>query len=268
MTAVTVIGSRNSMPEKKLSLSVAIITKNEEERLADCLASVSFADEVVVVDSGSMDRTVEIASRLGAQVFDEPWQGFGRQKQLAIDKCTNDWVLVLDADERVTPEAFVEIEKILNDPGEYVAFSLPRKNYFCGRWLRHAGWWPDRVVRLFRKDRAKMSERLVHESLDVDGQVGEINAPLIHYANRNLEQTLAKVNKYSSAGAEELFANGVKASLLKAILRAKWAFWNNYLIRLGFLDGGEGFVQAVTDAMNVFFKYVKLRELAKNQEKQ
>ncbi|HIJ77970.1 MAG: glycosyltransferase family 2 protein [Desulfobulbaceae bacterium] len=254
------------MSEAKLPLSVAIITKNEEERLADCLASVLFADEVVVVDSGSVDRTVEIAGQYGAVVYDEPWLGFGRQKQLAIDRCKNDWVLVLDADERVSPEAFVEIEKILADPGKYVAFSLPRKNFFCGKWLKHAGWWPDRVIRLFRKDRAHMSERLVHEALVVDGEVGFIDAPLTHYANRNLEQTLDKINRYSSAGAEELFKRGVTASLLKAVLRAKWAFWNNYLFRLGFMDGPEGFIQAATDAINVFFKYAKLRELAKNQE--
>ncbi len=254
------------MTTEKLPLSVAIITKNEEERLPECLASIAFAGEVVVVDSGSTDRTVEIAQEFGAEVFVEPWQGFGRQKQMAIDRCRHDWVLVLDADERVSPEAQAEIVAVLAT-GPCVAYSFPRKNYFCGRWLKHAGWWPDRVVRLFRKDSAKMSERAVHESLAVHGPAGELQQPLIHYANKGLAQTLDKVNQYSSAGAEELFAQGKSASVLTALVRAKWAFLYNYILRGGFLDGGEGFVMAISDFMNVFFKYAKLRELQKQKEK-
>ena len=254
------------MPSDKLPLSVAIITKNEEDRLPECLAGVAFADEVVVVDSGSTDRTVEIARAFGAVVYIEPWQGFGRQKQLAIDRCRHDWVLVLDADERVAPETQWEIREALA-AGSSVAYSLPRKNYFCGRWLRHAGWWPDRVIRLFRKDCARMSERSVHESLEVHGPVGALRHPLIHYANKDLAQTLSKVNHYSSAGANELFAQGQKASVVKALLRAAWSFFHNYILRGGFLDRGEGFIMAVSDFMNVFFKYAKLRELQKQKEK-
>jgi len=254
------------MPSDKLLLSVAIITKNEEDRLPECLASVAFAAEVVVVDSGSTDRTVEIAQEFGVVVHVEPWQGFGRQKQLAIDRCRHDWVLVLDADERVGVEAQWEIREALAT-GSSVAYSFPRKNYFCGRWLRHAGWWPDRVVRLFRKDSARMSEREVHESLEVHGPVGELRQPLIHYANKDLAQTLDKVNHYSSAGANELFAQGKSASIAKALLRAAWAFLHGYILRGGFLDRGEGFIMAVSDFMNVFFKYAKLRELHKQKEK-
>ena len=254
------------MPSNKLSLSVAIITKNEEDRLPECLASVSFAAEVVVVDSGSTDRTVAIAREFGAVVYEEAWQGFGRQKQLAIDRCSHDWVLVLDADERVTAEARQEISEVLAT-GSCVAYSFPRKNYFCGRWLKHAGWWPDRVVRLFRKDSARMSQRSVHESLEVHGPVGNLQHPLIHFANNGLEQTLNKVNHYSSAGAKELFAQGKTASITKALLRAAWAFFYNYILRGGFLDRGEGFVVAVSDFMNVFFKFAKLRELQKQKEK-
>jgi len=254
------------MQTEKLPLSVAIITKNEENRLPDCLASVSFADEVVVVDSGSTDRTVEIARRFGARVHDEPWQGFGRQKQMAIDRCRHDWVLVLDADERVASAARAEIEEVLAT-GSCVAYSFPRKNYFCGRWLKHAGWWPDRVVRLFRKESARMSSSLVHESLEVHGPVGKLHNPLIHHANRGLEQTLDKVNHYSSAGAAELFAQGKTASATKALLRAAWTFFHGYILRGGFLDRGEGFIMAVSDFMNVFFKYAKLRELQKQKEK-
>lgn len=254
------------MPKDQLPLSVAIITKNEEERLGECLASVAFAAEVVVVDSGSTDRTREIARQFGAAVYEEPWQGFGRQKQLAIDRCRHDWVLVLDADERVAPETQWEIREALA-AGTSVAYSLPRKNYFCGRWLKYAGWWPDRVVRLFRKDSARMSERSVHESLEVHGPVGALRQPLIHYANQDLAQTLGKVNHYSSAGANELFAQGKNASAAKALLRAAWAFFHNYILRGGFLDKGEGLIMAVSDFMNVFFKYAKLRELHRQKEK-
>ena len=254
------------MSSDKLPLSVAIITKNEEDRLPECLASVSFAAEVVVVDSESTDRTVEIARAFGAVVHVEPWQGFGRQKQLAIDYCRHDWVLVLDADERVGPEAQAEIKEALTT-GSSVAYSFPRKNYFCGRWLKHAGWWPDRVIRLFRKDFARMSERSVHESLEVHGPVGDLRQPLIHYANNGLEQSLNKVNHYSSAGAEELFVQGATASVAKALLRAVWSFLHGYILRGGFLDRGEGFIMAVSDFMNVFFKYAKLRELQKQKEK-
>ncbi len=251
---------------KKLPLSVAIITKNEEDRLPDCLGSVVFAEEVVVVDSGSTDRTVAIAKECGAKVFEEAWHGFGPQKQMAIDNCSNDWVLVLDADERVSEELAGEIAQVLGENAPLVAYSVPRKNYFCGRWLKHAGWWPDRVVRLFLKDKARMSQRLVHEAVETEGPVADLSSPLIHFANKGLEQTLDKVNKYSTAGAEELYGKGKSATVFKAILRAKWAFFHNYILRRGILDGPEGFVMAISDFMNVFFKYAKLRELQKNRK--
>lgn len=247
------------MAAEKKSFSVAIITKNEEDRLPECLASVSVADEVVVVDSGSTDRTVQIAREHGARVFVETWRGFGRQKQFAIDQCRNQWVLVLDADERLPVGTAEEIETVLRAP-LHAAYSLPRKNFFCGRWLKRAGWWPDRVVRLFDKTRARMSDRLVHEGLVVEGSVGQLRGVITHHANRDLAHTLAKINSYSSAGAAELARSGRKGSLFQAIFRSVWAFVHNYLLRRGFLDGKEGFMQAVCDAVNVFFKYAKLWE--------
>ena len=246
---------------RKLPLSVAIITKNEEERLPDCLASVAFADDVVVVDAESHDRTPDIAKTAGARLFVEPWQGFGAQKQFAIDQCKHLWVLVLDADERIPPETATEITALLNAEPDHAAYNLPRKNFFSGRWMRHAGWWPDRVVRLFRTDLGKMSDHLVHESLQIDGSVGELLNPIVHLTNRNLQQTMDKVNHYSTAGAEEMFARGETASIMKAVARGSWAFFYNYLFRLGFLDGGQGLVVSFTDGANKFLKYAKLTEM-------
>jgi hypothetical protein len=249
-------------------LSVAIITNNEEYRLVACLESVSFAAEIIVVDSGSTDMTVEIAKRFGAEVYHESWRGFGRQKQSAINHCTQPWILVLDADERVTSELAVEIQTVITSSPSCCSFRIPRKNLFCGRWLKHAGWWPDRVVRLFRKGSARMSDRLVHESLMVDGNVAELRFPLLHYTNRDLRQTLEKINLYSSAGAEELHKRGVSASLSMAMTHTAWSFVNNYVIRLGMLDGGPGLVQAMTDAVNTLFKYLKLWEMGQPSDNQ
>jgi hypothetical protein len=250
-----------------LPLSVAIITRNEEVRLPECLASTVMAAEVVVVDSGSSDRTVEIAQTFGAKVYHENWSGFGLQKQKAIDHCTQPWVLVLDADERLTPELMTEICGALAQSGSVAAWSIPRKNYFCGHWLRHAGWWPDRVVRLFRRGSARMSERMVHESLIVTGPVAALHSPLLHYTNWDLTQTLTKINHYSSAGAEELDRRGVRGSVVKAGVRAAWAFFNCYFLRAGILDGAPGLVQAQTHAVNTLFKYLKLWEL-QHQDRQ
>ncbi len=246
--------------DEKIPLSVAIIAFNEEDRLPDCLASVAFAAEVVVVDSGSSDRTAVIAREAGARVFDEPWRGFGAQKQFAIDQCSQEWILVLDADERLAPETAAAIAGVIASP-RFDAYRLPRKNIFSGRWIRRMGWWPDRVVRLFRRGRARMSPHQVHESLEVDGPVGDIAAPIIHLTNRDLAHTLDKVNRYSSIGAAEMQARGRRCGTAGAFARAAWVFFHDYVFRAGFLDGGQGLVVAVSDAVNQFFKYAKLKEM-------
>ncbi len=242
-------------------LSVAVITLNEAGRLPACLASVAgVADEVVVVDAGSADRTRELARKAGARVVVREWEGFGRQKQFAVSLCRNRWVLVLDADERLSAEAGREIATVLQRPG-HAAYSLPRKNLFCGRWLRHGGWWPDRVVRLFDRQRARFSDRLVHEEVVVNGPVGELAAPIVHIANRDLRHTLEKINRYSTAGARQMAAAGRATTLPAAVAHGAWAFVHDYFVRQGFRDGGPGFVQAACNAVNVFFKYAKLWEM-------
>lgn len=251
----------------KLPLSVAIITLNEQERLRDCLQSVLFAQEIVVVDSHSTDQTVAIAEEFGAKVFQEKWLGFGRQKQLAIDRCTNQWVFILDADERLAAGAAQEIGAIITGGSSpYRAFQLPRKNFFLGRWIKQAGWWPDYVIRLINTRHCRMNQNLVHEALEIDGQVGTLATPLLHHATRNLAHTMTKMNRYSSAGAQELFARGETASYGRALARGAWAFFYNYALRGGFLDGGQGFIIAVSDAINKFFKYAKLVELIDRQK--
>lgn len=246
----------------KVDLSVAIITKDEEENIRTCLQSVAFARQVVVVDSGSMDETLKIAKKFGCDIFSEEWRGFGPQKQSAVDKCREPWVLVLDADERVPPETADVIKEIVtNSNVKEAGFSFPRKNYFQGRWIKHAGWWPDRVMRLFRKDAGKISDAMVHESVEVRGIVGCLNVPIEHYTESRLSRIIQKIDRYSTLGAQSAFQEGKTSSTAGAFARAAFTFVQDYFLRLGFLDGMPGLTLAVTDAVNKFFKYAKLNEL-------
>ncbi|MDZ4165817.1 MAG: glycosyltransferase family 2 protein [Smithellaceae bacterium] len=256
----------NAADRRTCPLSVAIITKNEAEKLPACLASVSFAEQVVVVDSGSTDATLEIARNFGCDTYEESWHGFGPQKQLALDRCRCPWVLILDADERVAPEARREIEKIVTapmPPSDITGYSFPRKNYFQGKWIKRMGWWPDRVTRLFWKEKGRMTDALVHEAVTVEGKVFPLSTPLEHLTESRLSHILRKIDHYSTLGAEEAFAVGKRSSILYALIRAKLTFFHNYILRLGFLDGSEGLTLAMLDAFNKFFKYAKLAELTK-----
>ena len=247
---------------EKIPLSVAIITKNEGENLGDCLKSVEFAAQVVVVDSGSTDETVQIASQFGCDVFIEPWRGFGPQKQYAIDKCRYSWVLVLDADERIPAETASTIKKIVLNPSITAAgYSFPRKNYFQEHWVKHMGWWPDRILRLFRKELGQMTPSTVHESIVVDQPVESLDVPIEHYPGGQFSKILMKIDQYSTLGAKEAYEKGRKASIWSAAFRAKMTFLQNYFVKFGFLDGVQGFTLAITDAVNKFFKYAKLNEL-------
>ena len=248
-----------------IPLSVAIITRDEAVNLPGCLHSVAFADQIVVVDSGSRDDTVQIAVACGCDVFNEAWCGFGPQKQLAVDRCRNDWVLVLDADERLPPETCEVIRDIVSHPPQAVGYSFPRKNYFQGRWIRHAGWWPDRVVRLFRKDHGRLTPAPVHERVEVRGAVVPVTVPIEHFTESRLSEVMKKIDRYSTLGAQEAFAAGRTATVWGAAFRAKLTFFHNYILRLGFLDGPQGFTLAITDGVNKFFKYAKLAELSKER---
>lgn len=250
-------------------LSVAIITKNEEHNLPDCLRSVDFAGQIVVVDSGSIDGTVAIASAFGCEVYEEPWKGFGHQKQSAIDKCTNPWVLVLDADERIPSETSEVIKNIVSkDECGVAGYRFPRRNWFQGRWIRHMGWWPDRITRLFRREQGHMSEDSVHESVIVSGPIEDLDVPIEHNTESDIGKILVKIDRYSSLGAEEAFKQGRRASVWSASLRAVMTFFHNYFVRLGILDGVQGFTLSVTDSVNKFFKYAKLSDMNRISKKE
>ena len=240
------------------SLSVTVITKNEAHNIAACLQSVMFADQIVVMDSGSTDETVQIARSLGAEVVvNADWPGFGIQKNKALALASSDWVLSIDADERLTPELLAEIRATLKAP-LFDVYSFPRLSSYCGQYMRHSGWYPDRVTRLFRRQCARFSDDLVHEKLMTSTAVGQLNCALLHESFRDAESVIDKVNRYSTAGAMSLFTRGKKSSVSKALFRGMWAFFRTYFLRLGFLDGQLGLVLAISNAEGTYYRYLKL----------
>lgn len=241
------------------SISVAIITKNEAEDIGACLASVAgWTQEVVVVDSGSTDGTQEICRRAGATLIETAdWPGFGPQKNRALDACSGDWILSLDADESVPPALRDEILAVVA-AGTHEAWRMPRLSSFCGRAMHHGGWWPDHVLRLFRRRRGRFSDDRVHERVLVEAAVGTLQQPLHHRAIVEIEESLGKMDRYSSEGAAAAFARGKRAGLGRAIASGLWAFFRAYVLRRGFLDGQHGFVLAVLNAEGTYYRYVKL----------
>ncbi|MBF0572569.1 MAG: glycosyltransferase family 2 protein [Desulfamplus sp.] len=259
------------------TLSVTVIAKNESENIGICLESVKWADEVIVLDSGSLDNTVEICRQYTDKVFITDWQGFGIQKNRAIDMATSEWILSIDADEFVSCDLKIEIEKVINKKNNnLIAYKIPRSSNYCGRFMKHSGWSPDYVTRLFRRGYARFSDDLVHESLivqnderkdgrpsevgerKINGRIGRLTTPLIHNSFKELDKVLEKVNAYSSASAKMLYQRGKKASITDAVLHGLWSFFYTYILRAGFLDGKEGFMLAVSSAEVTYYKYAKL----------
>lgn len=239
-------------------ISAVLITRDAAAHLRECLQSVAWCDEIVVVDGGSRDATRAICAESGARVVEQTdWQGFGIQKNRAIAEARGEWVLSIDADEVVTPALRTALEAATRAPAA-VAYSLPRCSNFCGHWMRHGGWWPDRVVRLFRRGQARFSDDLVHERLIVDGPVAKLDEPLLHYTYDTLEQALAKLDRYSTLGAAAAHARGRRATPLTAMLRGGWAFLRTYVLRLGLLDGEAGLMLALYTAHGTYYRYLKL----------
>jgi glycosyltransferase involved in cell wall biosynthesis len=242
-----------------MTLSVIVITKNEEKVVGRCLQSVDWADEVIVLDSGSTDNTVEICRTCGATVsVTGDWPGFGPQKNRALSRATGDWVLSLDADEWVSQELAREIREVISAPSSLTCYEIPRLSSYCGRYMRHSGWWPDYVLRLFRRGQARFSDDLVHERVIVDGPYGRLRSALLHESVRNLEEVVDKMNQYSTAGAIVLHARGKRTGLCHAVARGLWTFIQTYIFRAGFLDGHEGFMLAFSNAEGTYYKYLKL----------
>lgn len=251
-------------------LSVAMITMNEAANLPRTLGSLRLLEEpgkatkveIVVVDSGSTDATVEIARGLGAKVYSEPWKGYAGQKNSAIEHTTGEWVLSLDADEELSPELAREIAALLATEPAFGAYRIPRLNHFLGRPLRHGGYWPDKKLRLFRRGAARFEERPVHETMKADGAVGELKGPLIHRCYATLGEYIEHMNRYSSEGAALLASRGrtsagLGAWVVNAVLNPAATFVYNYVFRLGFLDGREGLVQHLNHAAYIHWKFVK-----------
>jgi len=240
------------------TLSVIIITKNEAHDIADCLESVRWADEIIVVDSGSTDSTVSICQAYTDKVTVTNWEGFGVQKNRALAMATCDWVLSIDADERVTPELKMAMQNAINTSRKTVAFSLPRLSSYCGKMIRFGDWRNDRVLRLFKRDTAHFSDSKVHESLQVSGPVESLRTPLIHYAFRDRHEVIAKMQQYSTLGAIQHFQAGKRASHSTAIWHGAWTFIRGYILRCGFLDGAAGLQLALSNAKGCYYRYAKL----------
>lgn len=241
-------------------LSVTVISHNEATHIEACLRSVQWADEIVLVDQYSSDGTSEVALELGATVYQEEWKGYGRQKNSAIDKAQGPWILSLDADERVGPELRQEIENLLNGEPQHQGYLIPRKNFFAKRWIRHGGWYPDYNLRLFLKGAGWFQDRMVHESVIVEGATGRLRNALEHYTYASISDYVGRMNRYSTLAAKELEAAGTRTKWRKIMFHPPFTFLKMYLLRWGFLDGWPGFFLAISYSYYTFLKYAKLRE--------
>ena len=241
-------------------VSVTVITLNEEAHLADALQSVAWADELIVVDANSIDRTVEIARRFTTHVVCREWQGYVDQKNYAASLATGDWVLSLDADERVTEPLAQEITSTLAaaDGSSPAAFRMPRVTWYLGRWIRSTDWYPDHQLRLFRRTKGRWTGGSVHEGLEVDGVVGDLRGEIQHLAYRDISEHLETIDRYSSKAAEDMYARGTRATSLQIAGHAPLAFLRNYLVRGGILDGPAGFIISSLNAYYVLLKFAKL----------
>lgn len=237
-------------------LSAIIIAKNEARNIGDCLDSLAFCDERIVVDGDSDDGTPEIARAKGARVATEAWHGFGAQKNFALALAGGDWVLSIDADERVTPALAQAIAAAMGRHG-FDGYEMPRRSSFLGREMRHSGWSPDYVLRLFRRGRARFTDDLVHERVVCDGQVGRLAEALLHYPVIGLEDAVGRMDRYSTAGAKMLVTSGRRVWFGSGIAHGLWSFLRAYVWRLGFLDGREGFLLAVANAEGTYYRYMK-----------
>jgi glycosyltransferase involved in cell wall biosynthesis len=239
-------------------LSVTVITLNEAAHVEACLASAAWADEVLVVDSGSTDGTADLARARGARVIVRDWPGYSAQKNFAAAEATHDWILSIDADERVTPALAAEIRAVLATEPRAAGYRVPRVTWHLGRWIRVTDWYPDPQLRLYDRRRARWAPRRVHESVAADGPIGRLTHDLEHYAYRDVSHHLATMDRYTTLAAEEMYAGGRRAGLLNLALHPPAAFLRNYVLRRGFTAGTPGFIISAMNSFYVFMKFVKL----------
>lgn len=244
----------------KPTLSIIIIAVNESANIAACIKSASFADEVLVVDSGSHDNTVKLAKDAGAKVLETDWPGYGPQQNRGIDACSGDWIFSLDADERISDTLAKEIRNAIAQ-AQYEVFDVPRSSQFVSRFMQHSGWWPDRTRRLFKRHSARFTEHEIHANLKTFKPLGHLNEPIIHYSYYEFHSVIEKMNRYSSGSARDLYKEGKHGSVKKAVGHAAWAFFRTYFLRAGFLDGREGFMLSISNAEGVYYRYIKLMYL-------
>lgn len=242
-------------------ISVIIIAKNQEDHIVPCLESVSWADDIVIVDSGSTDRTRERARSFTDRVFTIDWPGFGAAKNYALDQARGDWVLSLDTDERVPAALREEILSVIQNPGPFAGYRVPRKNYFGGRWIKRLGWYPDYILRLFRRDEGRFRERAVHEEVLVNGPVGNLQTPLDHYSYESVSDYIARQDRYARLAAQEMLREGRRPLAGELAWRPLGHFFKLYVLRLGFLEGRLGYTLALLGSLYNFLKYYYLREL-------
>jgi len=253
---------------KLMKISAVIITFNEEKRLEGALKSLAgIADEIIVVDSFSSDDTVRIAHRYTNHVIQRKWTNYADQKNFANEKASHPWILSLDADERLSPKLREEMLRIKKEETDCSGFSMPRQVFYLGRWIRHSGWYPDRKIRLFRKDKALWEGEYVHESLVIEGRIQKLKGSLHHFTYRNIHDHIARINAFSDLGAQKLYAQRKKSHWYHLAFLPFFRFAKCYFLRAGFLDGFAGVVISVLDGYTVFVRYAKLREIWKKGER-
>jgi glycosyltransferase involved in cell wall biosynthesis len=243
-----------------MEISATIVTLNEERNIARAIESLTCADEVLVVDSGSTDETREIAKRMGARVVEEPWRGYAGQKNYAAGCAAYDWILSIDADESLTADLAAEILALKNNGIRFDGYSFPRLALYLGRWIRHSGWYPDRKLRLYDRRKAEFAGDFVHESVRVNGSTGELHGDLLHFTCNSLSEHLRTLDRYTSLAAKEVAARGKPVALTKLALDPAWTFVRTYILQRGFLDGPQGLAIAWMAALYRFLKYAKARQ--------
>ncbi len=248
--------------DAKGKLSVVIITKNEEKNIKDCLESVKWADEIIVIDAESLDKTVEIARQYTDKVFIKPWSGFGPQKNWGISKAQYEWVFIIDADERVSPELRDEILITINKPTKISAFQVPRKNFLLGKWFKYKGEYPNYQLRLFKKQKARYNDVQIHENLIIDGEIGYLKNPLLHFSIKSIEDYFKKFNYYTTLAAiEKSKKKKTKVRIWDLLFRPIIIFVKMYFIKQGFRHGREGFIFSSLDSFFTYVKYLKLLDI-------